>query len=78
MKQISTKRHDWVGNVINLEIVNKVKSDHMNKLYMHNQEWRIGNELHKIFKDFEIETDYLILARWSDLVIVYKKRKPAK
>ena len=37
------------------------------------------NETHKIFKDFEIETDYLIPARRPDLVIVNnKKENPAE
>ena len=31
-------RHDWVGEVIHLELSKKFKFDHTNKCYMHNQE----------------------------------------
>ena len=32
------------------------------------------NETHKILYDFEIKTDQLILAKLTDLVLIYKKR----
>ena len=35
-------------------------------------------ETQKVLWDFEIQTDYLISARWPDLVIVNKKREPAE
>ena len=65
----------------------KFKFDYTNKWYMHNPESFLENETHKIFWDFEIQTDPLILARRSDQVIVNTKerererereRKPAK
>ena len=40
---------------------------------MHNQETVLKNETHKLRRDFEIQTDYLIPARWPNLVILNKK-----
>ena len=45
---------------------------------MHNPESILENVMHKILWDFEIQMDHLMLARGSDLVIVNKKREPAK
>ena len=47
---------------------------------MHNPESVLENETHKIFKDFEIQTDHLILATQQDIVIINnnKKRKKEK
>ena len=36
------------------------------------------NETHKILWDFDIQTDHLISARRSDLILINKKRKLAK
>ena len=41
---------------------------------MHNREFVSEIEMHKILWDFEIQTDYLTLARWPNLVIVNQKR----
>ena len=35
----------------------------------------LKNETHKILWDSEIQTDYLISARWPDIVIINKKRE---
>ena len=69
-KEYKTK-HNWVGKVIDWELYKKFKFDHTNKWYMH-------NETHKLLWDFEIQMDYLISARQPDLVIVNKRREPAK
>ena len=42
---------------------------------MHKPESIIVNEMHKIFWDFEIQMDHLILARRLDLVLIYKKKR---
>ena len=42
---------------------------------MHRQESIQGNEMLKILRDFEIQTDHLILTRQLDLVIINKKEK---
>ena len=45
---------------------------------MHNLESFMENEMQKILRDFEIQMYNLILPWWPDLVIVNKKREPAK
>ena len=40
---------------------------------MHNPEFVVENETHKILRDFEIQTDNVILARRPHFVIVNKK-----
>ena len=47
----------------------------MNKWYMHKPESILENEMHKFLWDFEIQTDFLILARRPDLVIVNKTKE---
>ena len=56
----------------------KFKFDHKNKWYMHNPESILENETHKLFWDFEIQMDHLILTRWTDLVIVNKKKRTCR
>ena len=68
-------RHDWLGKAIHRELCNKLKFHHMNKWYMHKPESVLENETHTIVWDFEIQTDRLISARRSDIVIVIKKGK---
>ena len=41
---------------------------------MHNTESVLENETHKRFRDFEMQTDHLILARRQHLVIIKKKK----
>ena len=45
---------------------------------MHNPEFVLENETHKILWDFEVQTDHKISARQPDRVIVNKKREPAE
>ena len=52
-----------------------MKFDHITKLYMHKPESVLENEMHKLFWDFEIQTDYLIPTKTPDLVIAKKKKK---
>ena len=47
----------------------------MNRWYMHNPESARVNESHKLLRDFEIQTDYLISARRPDLVIVNQRKE---
>ena len=62
--------------MIHWELCNNLKFDHTNKCYKDKTESVLENETHKLFWDFEIQTDHLILARRPDLVIVKKiKRK---
>ena len=71
-------RHDCVGKVIHWELCKKLKFDHTNKWYMHNLETVLENETHKLFLDFDIQTDYLISARRPDLIIINKKERTCK
>ena len=71
-------RHDWVGKVIHWELYKKLKFDHTNKWYMHNQESVLENKTHKLPWDFDIQTDRLISVRRPDLVIINKKRELGK
>ena len=68
-------RHDWVGKVIHWEMCKKFKFDHTNKWYMHNPAPVLENDSHKLLWDFNIQTDRLIPARRSDLIIINKKKK---
>ena len=45
---------------------------------MYNPESVLGNETHKILRDFKIQTDHLISARRPHLVIMNKKKKKKK
>ena len=42
---------------------------------MHKLESILENEVYKINRDFEIQTDHLILARRPDLVLIHEKRE---
>ena len=42
---------------------------------MHNSVPALENDAHKLFWDFDIQTDHLILAWKTDLVIILKKKK---
>ena len=68
-------RHDWVGKGIHWEMCKKFKFDHTNKWYMHNPAPVIENATNKLLWDFNIQTDPLIPARRSDLIIINKKKK---
>ena len=50
-------RHNWVRKVIQWELHKKLKFDRVNKLYLHNPEYMLENETHKIFLDFKIQTN---------------------
>ena len=42
---------------------------------MHNLEFILENEIHKILWDFEIQTDHLNPARRPDLVLINKRKR---
>ena len=77
-KKKEYRTRNWLGKVIHWKLCKKFKFDHMNKWYMHNPESVLENEMHKILRDFEIQTDHLISTRGPDLVIVNKKDKKKK
>ena len=61
--------------MIHWELCKKFKFDHTKKWYMHNPESVLGNEMHTILRDFEIQTDHLISAERPDLMMAKKKKK---
>ena len=67
-------RHDWVGKGIHVEMCKKFKFYHIKNgiSTTQNLSWRMT---HKLFSDFEIQTDHLISARQLDLIIIKKKEK---
>ena len=71
-------RYDWVGTVTHWKLCKKFNFDQKNKWYMPNPESVLENETHRIFWDFEIQTNHLISARRSDLVTVNQKKKKEK
>ena len=71
-------RHDWVGKVIHWEMCRKFQFDHTNKWYMHNPAPVLENDSHKLLRDFNIQTDHLIPARRSDLIIINKRKRICK
>ena len=76
-KEFKTK-HKWVGNVIHWVLCKKLKFDHSNKGYMHNSEYVLENETHKLPWDFEIQTDHRISARRPDLIIINEKERTCR
>ena len=68
-------RHDWVEKVIHWESCKKLKFDHTARWYIYKPKSVLENELHKILKDFVIQTEQLILTRRPDLVIADKKKE---
>ena len=66
-------RHYYLRNVINSELCKKLIFDHTKKWYMHYKESVLGNEMHELIWDFEIQTDHLISARRSNIIITNKK-----
>ena len=74
-QKVYKTRHDWAGKVIHKELCKKFKFDHTNKLYMHNLEFSLKDEMPKILWSFEVQTDHPISARRPDLLIAKKKKK---
>ena len=68
-------RHEWVGMVKHWELWKKLKYDHTNKCNMHNPESFLENEMHKLYWNFEIQTDRHISARRPDLIIIINKKE---
>ena len=71
-------RHDWVDKVVHWELCKSLNTDHTKKWYMHNPEYVLENETHKLLWEFEMQTDHLISVWRPDLVIVKKKEKEKK
>ena len=68
-------RHDWVGKVIYKELRQKSIFDDTTNCYMHKPKSVLENETREIHWDFEIQTDHLIPARRSNLMIINKIKR---
>ena len=71
-------RHNWVSKLTHLELCKEFIFDHTNKWYLHNPESVLENRTHKLLWDFEKQTDHLISARWSDLIIINTKKRTCR
>ena len=56
-------RRKWVGKVVHKELSKKFKFGRIDNLYVHNPEFVLENEMHKLLRNFEIPTDHLISAK---------------
>ena len=79
MQQISTEGvYDFTrlgGQGDPLRGKQKLKFDHTSKWYMHNPTAILENDTPKLPWDLDIETDHLISARRSDLMIIINNIK---
>ena len=66
--------HDWVGQVIYWELCKTIKFDQKKQWYMHNEASVLENDTHTILCDFDIQTDYQISSRRTNLLIINKKQ----
>ena len=71
-------RHDWVEKVIYKELYKNFRFDRTNNWYIHKSETVLENETPKLLRDFEKQTDHLILARRPDLAIINIKKETTK
>ena len=59
-------RLDWMGKVTNRKLCKRLKFDHTDNSYVHQQKPVIENEFHNIFWYFKIETYLKIPVRRPD------------
>ena len=71
-----SKRHDWVGKVIQWELCKKLRFDHTTKWYVHKPESVLENATIKFFGTLRYEL-ITYPGRKPDLVLINKKRKLA-
>ena len=67
--------HNWVGKIMHWELFKKFKFSRKNKWFTHNTTSVLEKRIQKLLRDFDIQTDHLISARPSDLIIINKKKK---
>ena len=69
------RRHDNLGKMVHWKLARKFNFEAGDKWYEHEPESVLENGDYKILWDFSIQTDHVIKARRSDLVVVDKKEK---
>ena len=71
------RRHDNLGKIVHWKLARKCNFEAGDKWYEHEPESVLENEDYKILWNFSIQT-HVIEARWTDLVVVDKKRRACK
>ena len=71
------RRHDNLGKIVHWKLARKCNFEAGDKWYEHEPESVLENEDYKILWNFSIQT-HVIEARWTDLVVVDKKRRTCK
>ena len=61
--------------MIDWEFCKKFRFVPTNEWFMHNPASVLENNTHNLLLDFDIQTDHLISARQSDLIVINKKKK---
>ena len=72
------RRYDNLGKIVHWKLPGKCNFEAGDKWYEHEPESVLQNEDYKIMLDFSIQTDHVIEARGSDLVVVDKKERSCK
>ena len=71
MQKEHKRRHDNLGKIVHWKLTRKCNSEHEPKSVLENKDY-------KILWDFRIQTDHVIEARRSDLIVVDKKERSCK
>ena len=74
----SKRRHDNLGKIVHWKLARKCNLEAGDKWYEHEPERVLENEDYKVLWDFSIQTDHIIEAQRSNLVVVDKKRRTCK
>ena len=69
------RKHDNLGKIVHRKFARKCNFEAGDEWYQHEPESVLENEDYKILWDFSIQTDHVIEARKSDLVLVDKKER---
>ena len=72
------RRHDNLGKIVHWKLARKCNFEAGDKWYEHEPESVLENEDYKILWDFSIQTDHVIEAQRTDLVVVDKKERICK
>ena len=72
------RRHDNLGKIVHWKLARKCNFEAGDRWYEHDPESVLKCEDYKILWDFSIQTDRVIEAWRSDLVVVDKKRRTCK
>ena len=74
MVVVKKRTHDNLGKIVHWKLASKCNFEAGNKWYEHEPESVLENEDYKILWDFSIQTDHVVEAWRTDLVLVDKER----